>query len=204
MAFRRLLALGLLIGLSHVNAEAPQEPMFGGFGGADECHNAVNKPTFPSDSQREIITLQCTALLAAFDKSAAFYKTLPEDFRESYYCARQREVTPACVIRPSSSQEVSTAIQIINQHSCHFAVKSGGHAMFAGASNAVGGITVDLKYLNSVELSEDRETASIGPGNQWGAVYEKLEPEGLTVVGGRVSGVGVGGFILGGKFNPIR
>ena len=48
--------------------------------------------------------------------------------------------------------------------------------MFAGASNAAGGITIDLKYLNGVELSEDRETASIGPGNRWGEVYKKLEP----------------------------
>ena len=72
--------------------------------------------------------------------------------------------------------------------------------MFAGASNAIGGITIDLKYLNSVQLSEDQATASIGPGNRWREVYKVLEPEGLTVVGGRVSDVGVGGYILGGKF----
>ena len=71
--------------------------------------------------------------------------------------------------------------------------------MFAGASNAVGGITIDLKHLNGITLSEDQETASIGPGNRWGDVYEKLEPKGLTVIGGRVSNVGVGGFMLGGK-----
>jgi FAD/FMN-containing dehydrogenase len=71
--------------------------------------------------------------------------------------------------------------------------------MFAGASNAVGGITIDLKYLNGITLSDDQETANIGPGNRWGDVYEKLEPKGLTVVGGRVTDVGVGGFMLGGK-----
>lgn len=32
-----------------------------------------------------------------------------------------------------------------------------------------------------------------------GEVYKQLEPEGLTVVGGRVSDVGVGGFMLGGE-----
>jgi FAD/FMN-containing dehydrogenase len=74
--------------------------------------------------------------------------------------------------------------------------------MFAGASNAPGGITIDLRYLNGIELSEDQETASIGPGNKWGDVYEVLEPKGLTVVGGRVSHVGVGGFMLGGR--PLK
>lgn len=78
-------------------------------------------------------------------------------------------------------------------------MKSGGHAMFAGGSNAIGGITIDLKNLDGVELSEDESTVSVGPGNRWGSVYNKLEPKGLTVVGGRVSHVGVGGFMLGGK-----
>ena len=102
-------------------------------------------------------------------------------------------------MQPSSAQDVSTAISIINKLSCHFAVKSGGHAMFAGASNANGGITIDLRYLNGVELSEDHATASVGPGNKWGDVYKVLEPRGLTVAGGRVTTVGVGGFMLGGK-----
>jgi FAD/FMN-containing dehydrogenase len=136
--------------------------------------------------------------VGALGESTVFYNTIPEGFKESFFCARQSEVTPACIIQPSSPQEVSTAIQIINRHSCHFAVKSGGHAMFAGASNAEGGITIDLKNLNGVDLSEDEATVSVGPGNRWGKVYQKLEPKGLTVVGGRVSDVGVGGFMLGG------
>jgi len=71
--------------------------------------------------------------------------------------------------------------------------------MFAGASNAIGGVTIDFKYLNGIELNEDRSIARIGPGNRWAEVYKTLEPQGLTVAGGRVSDVGVGGFMLGGK-----
>jgi FAD/FMN-containing dehydrogenase len=135
----------------------------------------------------------------ALGENKAIYGTLPEGFGDAYFSARQREVVPVCVIQPSSPQDVSTVIRIINQNSCHFAVKSGGHAMFAGASNAIGGITIDLKYLNEIELSQDHEIAMIGPGNRWGEVYKILEPQGLTVVGGRASTVGVGGFMLGGK-----
>jgi FAD/FMN-containing dehydrogenase len=142
---------------------------------------------------------QCTALVEALGETTVFHNTIPEGFKDSYFCARQSEVIPACIIQPSSSQDVSTAMQIINQHSCHFAVKSGGHAMFAGGPNAVGGITINLKNLNGVDLSQDEATVSVGPGNRWGNVYQKLEPKGLTVVGGRVSHVGVGGFMLGGR-----
>jgi hypothetical protein len=39
----------------------------------------------------------------------------------------------------------------------------------------------------------------IGGGNVWGDVYKMLEKQDLAVVGGRVSDVGVGGLILGGK-----
>lgn len=71
--------------------------------------------------------------------------------------------------------------------------------MFRGASNAPGGITIDLRDLNLVEISDDRQTTGVGPGNRWDDVYGKLEPLNLTVVGGRNDQVGVGGFTLGGE-----
>lgn len=41
-------------------------------------------------------------------------------------------------------------------------------------------------------------TAVIGAGLIWDTVYATLEAQGAIVVGGRVSGVGVAGFTLGG------
>ena len=51
------------------------------------------------------------------------------------------------------------------------------------------GFTIDLANLNSMKLSNDHATVNLGPGLRWGAVYEYLTPHGLTVVGGRASGV---------------
>jgi len=82
-------------------------------------------------------------------------------------------------------------------------VKSGGHAAFAGASSIQGGILVNLGPLNEVVLSEDRKTTRVGPGNTWGDVYNVLDPLGVAVVGGRESGVGVGGLLLGGKYMSL-
>jgi FAD/FMN-containing dehydrogenase len=91
-------------------------------------------------------------------------------------------------------------------------VKSGGHALFAGASNADGGITIDLRLLNEITIlprgeRDEREVTRVGTGNRWSDVYSKLEPLRKTVVGGRNSNVGVGGFLLGGlsllQFLPL-
>lgn len=62
-------------------------------------------------------------------------------------------------------------------------------------------MVIDLRYLNQIKVSEDRETVLVGPGCRWGEVYEKVEAVGLTLIGGRASSVGVGGFTLGGKRN---
>lgn len=71
--------------------------------------------------------------------------------------------------------------------------------MFPGASNAPSGITIDLRTLNAIVPDEEGLTTRVGTGNRWIDVYKVLEPLNRTVVGGRSSQVGVGGFILGGK-----
>lgn len=93
---------------------------------------------------------------------------------------------------------MSLAVLTSRVTQCKFAVKSGGHAAFAGASNIEGGLTLDLRNMNQVVVSADKKQTSVGAGNVWYDVYTKLQPMGLTVVGGRVSAIGVGGLTLGG------
>lgn len=78
------------------------------------------------------------------------------------------------------------------------AVRSGGHMIWAGAANVEGGITVDMREMKGVELSGDGSVARLGAGAVWSDVYRELVPRNLTVMGGRVTGIGVGGFITGG------
>lgn len=46
--------------------------------------------------------------------------------------------------------------------------------------------------------SEDGKIARMGTGNLWGEVYDAVGKEGVMVVGGRLSSIGVGGLTLGG------
>jgi len=47
-------------------------------------------------------------------------------------------------------------------------------------------------------VAADRKQVSVGPGNRWLDVYTKLDQLGISVVGGRVEDIGVGGLTLGG------
>ncbi|KIX10209.1 uncharacterized protein Z518_01290 [Rhinocladiella mackenziei CBS 650.93] len=80
-----------------------------------------------------------------------------------------------------------------------FAVRSGGHNSNPGfASVGDSGVLLDLGSLNQITLSKDKDFVSLGPRAKWDQVYGELEKNKLTVVGGRVVGVGVGGLIIGG------
>ncbi|KAL4942241.1 hypothetical protein BDV06DRAFT_192579 [Aspergillus oleicola] len=121
-----------------------------------------------------------------------------QDATKSFWSAQQGEVKPSCIFVPSTDKEVAAAVVLSQFSKCPFAAKSGGHAAFAGASNIQDGITILLRDLKEVTLNDDKSVASIGPGNNWGQVYKALEPQGVTVVGGRMSGIGVGGLLTGG------
>lgn len=50
----------------------------------------------------------------------------------------------------------------------------------------------------NVTYDHTTQTATIGAGLIWDDVYTALEPYGVNLAGGRVSGIGVAGFTLGG------
>lgn len=73
-----------------------------------------------------------------------------------------------------------------------------------GASNIPNGITVSFEKLKKITLAKDKKSVVIQPGNNWGEVYKTLNPEDVTVTGGRVSVVGTGGLTLGGELTDIH
>ena len=134
----------------------------------------------------------------------------------SYWSSQERGIIPHCVVKPADARDVSKAIGILSEEfikdgeqrspALHFAVRSGGHAPNANSANTQGGITIDLSCLKDVHVSADRTTTTFGPAARWIDVYNRLDPLGLTVSGGRASNVGVAGLILGGmptQFNTV-
>ncbi|KAK8062195.1 6-hydroxy-D-nicotine oxidase [Apiospora hydei] len=145
--------------------------------------------------------LQCQALVDLLGKDKVF---LPgsDGYTESvksYFSPQAAAVQPACFVTPQSPAEVSAVVKSLTSSSnCPFAVRGGGHEWFAGANSAPDGVTIDLRGLNGIELSDDKSRVTVGAGATWDAVYRVLDPLGLSVAGGQIEGVGVGGLTLGG------
>jgi len=93
---------------------------------------------------------------------------------------------------------VKTLVEGASCSSTKFAVRGGGHTVWAGSNNIDDGVTVDMGLMDDVTLDKDSAVASIGPGARWMHVYGALDPEGWTVAGGRAGSVGVAGFLTGG------
>jgi hypothetical protein len=138
---------------------------------------------------------QCSALASRFHDSVF----IGQSGTWAFWDAKQAEVVPACRVEPSSADDISSILGTLVQNECHFAVKSGGHERTAGASNAAGGVTIDLARLNSIQIAEDRQSITLGAGLLWGDIYQGLEAEKLMILGGRIADVGIGGLLLGGN-----
>lgn len=116
----------------------------------------------------------------------------------AYWSLQQSTQTPTCRLTPNSAEDVATALKVLKFFNCQFAVKSGGHASFAGGSNIQSGVAIDLRNLNQLTVSENGTQVSIGTGFVWSDVYMQLDAKNLSVIGGRSAGIGTGGLTLGG------
>lgn len=85
-----------------------------------------------------------------------------------------------------------------------FSVKSGGHNPNQNFSSIDGGPLISTASLNEVILNAEAMTVRVGPGNRWEDVHKVLDGTNVTVVGGRIGNVGVGGYILGGASTCAR
>ncbi|WPH03221.1 Hypothetical protein R9X50_00609800 [Acrodontium crateriforme] len=132
------------------------------------------------------------------DQVVAANTTLFAEHQTGYWATQQRNQAPTCFVQPTSADDVSTIIQVARLAECPFAVKSGGHSAFAGSANIQGGITILLKGLDEITVSDDKTVTRTGTGNRWIDVYENLQKRQLSVVGGRVAEIGTGGLTLGG------
>ncbi|KAI1850162.1 hypothetical protein JX266_004541 [Neoarthrinium moseri] len=150
---------------------------------------------------------RCEALVALLgaEKVSLQGSTAYNTSLSSYWAAQASATHPICFVSPQTSREVSAVVgslvangSIDSPHSSLFAIRSGGHMWIPGSSNAPGGVTIDLRSLNSIKLHPDKSIVSLGVGATWDAVYAELDPLGLSVTGGRIAGVGVGGLTLGG------
>ncbi|GME26399.1 uncharacterized protein ALTATR162_LOCUS9465 [Neofusicoccum parvum] len=120
------------------------------------------------------------------------------DVGSLFWAQQQQAAQPACLVHAQSPEDVEAVISASRSTGCPFAVRGGGHSDIYGASNSDGGITVNMASISGIEVVESEGLVRVGAGAKWGQVYKELEKTNRTVVGGRLTGVGVGGLLLGG------
>ncbi|KAK8093853.1 hypothetical protein PG997_000538 [Apiospora hydei] len=165
-------------------------------------------PNLTAESAKAILLESgtcCAALSQVLGAMVSYPGQQPfESSVASYWSVLERELSPSCVVTPSAKSDISRAVFILRigdeilPGQCNFAVRSGGHTPFAGSANIDSGITIDLSKLRHIDVSAERTSVNIGPGNRWGDVYSVLDAQGLSTSGGRVASVGVGGLVTGG------
>ncbi|KAK9696575.1 hypothetical protein K7432_012389 [Basidiobolus ranarum] len=115
-----------------------------------------------------------------------------------HHWSETAQVQSAALVQPINSEDLSNIITLASYYNVDFAVSSGGHNNDGASSTK--GLLIDLSRFNKILLSNDKKTVSVGAGLRWGAVYDHLAAPNISLVGGRVSSVGVGGFTLGGGY----
>jgi hypothetical protein len=108
---------------------------------------------------------------------------------------------PACIISPTSADEVIEAVKILRSSNTSFAIRSGGHSPLSGWADIDNGVLIALRGLADKAYDETTQTVRVGFGSTWDEVYKLLEGYGRGAVGGRAATVGMG-FLLGGVHCP--
>ncbi|KAL8730888.1 MAG: hypothetical protein Q9166_003815 [cf. Caloplaca sp. 2 TL-2023] len=104
---------------------------------------------------------------------------------------------PTCIAQPTYTADLQKVVRQLTKESIPFAVRSGGHSPSPFAANIDNGVLIDMSRFNHTQYDSTRNVAIVGAGGKWLGVYNELDRHNVTVVGGRVLDVGVGGLILG-------
>lgn len=124
-----------------------------------------------------------------------------ETVNNGYLSGLESDLRPLLIFQPASVTEVVAFVNVIKPLAklIPCAIRGAGQQPLPGCANVDDGITLDLALLNSVSLAQNNSIVQIGAGARWGAVYETLDPLGLSVTGSRSAVGGVGGLALAGS-----
>ncbi|KIJ44595.1 hypothetical protein M422DRAFT_251874 [Sphaerobolus stellatus SS14] len=132
-------------------------------------------------------TTACSLLTLLLPGKVAFPSSTTQYVSDNEHWAGSSSQPSICSVEPSTPGDVAVIFGTIQKIRTTWAVKGGGHAYNSGFSST-DGVMISLAQFKEINYSPASST---------------LTPLGVTVVGGRVSGVGVAGLSLGGGYSWI-
>ncbi|KAL0954252.1 hypothetical protein HGRIS_005380 [Hohenbuehelia grisea] len=159
---------------------------------SDACASTLDK---------RILDPVCVQIAGAISSASdVYYLGHPNYSSDNNHWASSSSQVSKCSVQPGTAADVGIILGILGSTQTPFAVKGGGHASNQGFSSTTG-IQISMKRFNQVTYDAGTQLVQFGSGLIWDDVYAALAPTGRNVVGGRVSGVGVAGFTLGGGYS---
>ena len=110
---------------------------------------------------------------------------------------------PAVIARPSTAEEVATAVRFARDHDLEITVRSGGHSA-AGLGGANGGLLVDMSAMRGVQADSRTRIARANGGALLGELDVAAQAHALVCPTGVVGHTGVAGLTLGGGVGRLQ
>ena len=107
------------------------------------------------------------------------------------------DARPELIIRPADADDVARVVGEAARTGSELAVRAGGHSV-AGHSTTEGGLLLDLRSLNSIDIDPGQRVAWVDAGLTAGEYTVAAAKHGLATGFGDTSTVGVAGLTLGG------
>ncbi|KAG9308231.1 FAD-binding domain-containing protein [Chiua virens] len=162
------------------------------FGGDSQTLLSGSRPSFSETCQE--IASSISSASNIYDPNSAKY------LEDILHWTSSSSQYAACSLEPGTAADIGAALRILGRTRTPFAVKGGGHATNPGFSSTEG-VQIAMTRFDEVVYDSKTQTVTIGAGQTWDAVYAALEPYGVNVAGGRIAGVGVAGYTLGGGYS---
>lgn len=106
---------------------------------------------------------------------------------QQYWAVNLRSVNPACIVQPSSAQDVAIVIGVLNKYpTVRFATRSGGHDPNKNHTTVQDGVLITMTNLVGATYDADEDVAYVRPGGEWNDVIGDLEKSGVAITGGRL------------------
>ncbi|TDZ31888.1 FAD-linked oxidoreductase aurO [Colletotrichum spinosum] len=133
--------------------------------------------------------------IKTFDRSHPDFSSLKKTFVNT-------PAAPRFITRPQSASDVAELISLCRACSTPFVLRTGGHD-FSSRSTIDRVLQIDLRDIDHVHVSPERNTARVGGGVLMGNLQAALEKEGFMTPTGTVGTVGYVGWATFGGYGPF-
>jgi FAD/FMN-containing dehydrogenase len=110
---------------------------------------------------------------------------------------------PAVIVRPTTADQVASAVRYARDHELEIQVRSGGHSAL-GLRGADGGLVVDLSSMRGVDVDPRARTARAIGGALLGELDVAAQAHGLVCPTGVIGHTGLAGLTLGGGVGRLQ